>query len=145
MDECMYCAKDERMQKLMQEVIRLSAGTLYMHKEGSYPGRCILVLNQHKHKVTELTKEEFDTFFSEARLCAAAIDELYHPDKINYLVLGDLSPHLHLHLVPKYKGGCDWGEIFQMLPDPERYLDEEELTQQIWRLKNAVEAKIEQR
>ena len=33
-------------------------------------------------------------------------------DKLNYAVYGDLSPHLHVHIVPKYKGGVSWGQPF---------------------------------
>lgn len=43
-------------------------------------------------------------FFEDASKAAQKLTELYHPDKINYLILGDLCPHLHLHLVPKYQG-----------------------------------------
>ena len=40
------------------------------------------------------------------------LDELYHPDKINYATYGDGMPHVHVHIVPKYKGGVSWGQPF---------------------------------
>lgn len=43
---------------------------------------------------------------------AKALDELYHPDKLNYATYGDGMPHVHVHVVPKYKGGVSWGDSF---------------------------------
>ena len=57
----------------------------------------------------------------------------FHPDKVNYGAYGDTGHHLHFHLVPKYKGGDEWGSTFEMnsgkvlLTDPEY----EKLAQQI--------------
>ena len=43
---------------------------------------------------------------------AQAVTDLLHPDKINYLIFGDTSTHLHVHIVPKYRDGKDWGKVF---------------------------------
>jgi len=45
--------------------------------------------------------------------------------KINYAIYGDLVPHLHYHVVPKYRGGPNWGEPFALQPPAQRYLTEE--------------------
>lgn len=140
MDEsCMYCARDERVEALMTEVIRLELTTVYLYREQSYPGRCVMVMNRHVHKLTDLGAEEHAAFFAEVNRVAQALTELYHPDKINYLVLGDLCPHLHIHLVPKYQGGTDWGTIFQMMPDPPHYLTEEQEAAEIRKIREKLE------
>ena len=36
------------------------------------------------------------------------------PDKVNYGAYGDTGHHLHFHIVPKYKGGEEWGSTFEM-------------------------------
>lgn len=119
----------------MSEVIELPTSILYMYREQSYPGRCVLAHKKHKYKLTDLTRKEAAEFFDEVRLCAEVIDELYGPDKINYLILGDVSPHLHIHIVPKYKDGPDWGKVFQISPNPAHYIDKKLLEQQILLLK----------
>lgn len=43
---------------------------------------------------------------------AQAVTAIYAPDKINYLIFGDTSTHLHVHIVPKYRQGKDWGKVF---------------------------------
>lgn len=53
-------------------------------------------------------------------------DRLYQPDKINYLVFGDTGTHLHVHIVPKYQGGKDWGKVFLTDEPSPVYLTEPE-------------------
>jgi diadenosine tetraphosphate (Ap4A) HIT family hydrolase len=35
---------------------------------------------------------------------ARALASLYEPEKMNYEIHGNLVPHLHLHLYPRYEG-----------------------------------------
>ena len=57
---------------------------------------------------------------------AQALTRLYQPDKINYLVFGDTGTHLHVHIVPKYQGGKDWGKVFLTDEPSPVYLTEPE-------------------
>ena len=36
-----------------------------------------------------------------------------NPDKVNYATYGDKVSHLHVHVVPKYENGPDWGGPFK--------------------------------
>lgn len=42
--------------------------------------------------------------------------EIFNPDKVNYGAYGDTGHHLYFHLVPKYKDGYEWGDVFVMNP-----------------------------
>lgn len=137
---CMYCEKeDARRLALMVPVVKLNTAILHLYREQSYPGRCVLVYDRHVQKLTDLTAEEHAAFFRDVQHAAQVLTKLYHPDKINYLVLGDLCPHLHLHLVPKYQGGTDWGSIFQMMPNPAYFLSGEEEAAEVERIRRAFE------
>jgi len=126
MEPCMYCeAADPRRLELMTKVADLSVSSLHWYREQTYPGRCVLVFGRHVKKLTDLTEEEHAAFFRDVRRAAAVITELYRPDKLNYLIFGDLGPHLHIHIVPKYADGADWGEVFRMAPQPPRYISPE--------------------
>ncbi len=139
-EKCMYCqAEDERRLELMTKVAKLQVSTLHFYREQSYPGRCVLVHGEHVQKLTDLTPEAYAVFFADVARAAQALTELYHPDKINYLVLGDLCPHLHIHLVPKFEGRTDWGGIFQMMPEPRRYLEEAQEQVEIQRIREKLE------
>ena len=56
--------------------------------------------------------------------CAAkAIHAAFHPDKLNYGAYGDTGCHLHVHLVPKYRDGFEWGGVFAMNPGQTKLTD----------------------
>ena len=44
---------------------------------------------------------------------------------MNYGAYGDTGCHLHMHLVPKYEGGPEWGGVFEMNPGKVLLTDEE--------------------
>ena len=62
----------------------------------------------------ELTDEERNDFFADIAKVARAIHKVFNPDKVNYGAYGDTGHHLHFHIVPKYKGGEEWGGTFEM-------------------------------
>jgi hypothetical protein len=65
-----------------------------------------------------------------------AIYEAFHPDKINYAAYGDGYPHVHFHLVPKYRGGKSWGSPFDLAEDPAGKVSGEDLGKTIELLKS---------
>lgn len=135
----MYCVVDDsRRLHLMTHVADLEVSSLHFYREQTYPGRCVLVFRNHVHKLTDLTAEEHAAFFRDVARCASALTDLYRPGKINYLVMGDMSPHLHIHLVPKYPDKPDWGTIFQMMPEPSLFLSPEEEAAEIQRIRAAL-------
>lgn len=140
MTDCMYCnPEDAHRLELMTPIAGLQVSALHFYREQSYPGRCVLVYDRHVHKLTDLDPAAYAAFFQDAARAAKALTRLYHPDKINYLVLGDLCPHLHLHLVPKYQGGTDWGTMFQMMPEPAHFLSPEKEQAEIEKIRAALE------
>jgi diadenosine tetraphosphate (Ap4A) HIT family hydrolase len=95
-------------------VAELEVSNFYLTKDQSYKGRCILSLKDHKTEIFQLDKEEQEAFGRDVSKATKALWETFSPDKINCLILGDLYPHVHFHLVPKYKGGKSWGAPFEM-------------------------------
>lgn len=109
---CFYCENGEKLQSLMIPVKELPYATVYLNRDQKHKGRCIVALKEHKTEYFELTPEQNAGYFSEVALTAQAIQNLYHPNKINYATFGDLVPHVHIHVVPKCEGGLQWGEAF---------------------------------
>ena len=54
-----------------------------------------------------------------------ALKAAFHPGRINYGAYNDKGVHLHYHLVPKYEGGFEWGDVFAMNPGRVTLTDEE--------------------
>ena len=111
---CPYCAKGEKVAAFAYPICEMKTSFLYVFKEQSKPGRCVIAHKKHVSELIDLTDEERNDFFADIATAAHAIHKVYHPDKLNYGAYGDTGNHLHFHLCPKYKGGEEWGGTFEM-------------------------------
>ena len=124
--DCLYCRKDQRLQDLMIEIAPLRASTLYLFREQTHRGRCVVAYRAHVNELFELPDDELTRFMQDVAQAAKAIKTAFGPDKINYGAYSDKLPHLHMHLVPKYAGGAAWGSPFEMMPANRKLLPEAE-------------------
>lgn len=124
--DCLYCRRDQRLQDLMIEVAPLQVSTLYLFREQSHRGRCVVAYRAHVNELFELPDAELTPFMQDVARAAKAIKAAFGPNKINYGAYSDKLPHLHMHLVPKYEGGVAWGAPFEMMPAAKRLLPEAE-------------------
>jgi len=123
---CNYCSKNEALNNLMIEIGQLRVSTLYLFREQTYRGRCIVALNEHETEFFHLSQDKQDAYMRDVAQVAAAIEKAFQPDKINYGAFGDTMPHVHFHIVPKYKDGYTWGKMFEMNPAANFLLTEEQ-------------------
>jgi diadenosine tetraphosphate (Ap4A) HIT family hydrolase len=57
---------------------------------------------RHIVEPVELTDAEASGYWLETLKVARALIDFYQPLKLNYETLGNTSPHLHTHLLPRY-------------------------------------------
>jgi diadenosine tetraphosphate (Ap4A) HIT family hydrolase len=126
--DCQYCRKDQRLHDLMIDLAPLSVSTLYLFKEQTYRGRCVVAYHGHVNELYELPDAELAKFMVDVARAAKAIRTAMGAAKINYGAYSDKLPHLHVHLVPKYVDGPAWGTTFTMMPDPKVLLSADEYT-----------------
>ena len=105
------------MEKFGYPVGKMPSGYLYIFKEQSKMGRLILAYKDHVSEIVDIPDEERNQFFADINKVAKAIHKIFSPSKVNYGMYGDTGCHLHMHLVPKYEGGDEWGSTFTMNPD----------------------------
>ena len=134
--DCKYCARSADLFEIAEDIADLEVSNLYLLKDQSHRGRCILAFRDHKTELFQLTPEELTAFSRDAAAAARAIHEAFSPDKINYAAYGDTAPHLHLHIVPKYKGGKSWGSPFELAPSEAGIPSEEERKKIIHEIKS---------
>ena len=96
-----------------------------------------MAYKDHVSEIVNISDAERDAFFADVNRAAKAIHAVFHPDKLNYGAYGDTGCHLHMHLVPKYKDGYEWGGVFEMNPG-KVYLKPEEYEDMIAKLKAAL-------
>ena len=121
----------------MIEVCDLSVSTLFVFKEQSYPGRCVVAYKDHVNELFELPQDERNAFMADVAQVAAAMKKAFNPVKINYGAYSDKLAHLHFHLVPKYEGGLSYGSTFEMNPQ-KVYLNNDEYEAVIDKIKRAL-------
>ena len=133
--DCGYCMRGELLDKFGIFICELEVSSLILFKEQSKPGRCIVAYKDHVSELVNISDEERNAFMADVTRAAKAIHAAFHPDKLNYGAYGDTGCHLHIHLVPKYKGQDEWGGVFQMNPD-KTYLTETEYAAMIQKIKD---------
>ena len=101
--ECMYCDDCEKKDNLMIEFMKLPSARVFLFKDQMYKGRCIVAYDEHETELFLMPQNKRDEFMNSVSKVAGAITEAFGANKINYAAYGDGVPHMHFHIVPKYK------------------------------------------
>ena len=72
--------------------------------EPDYPGFCRVILNRHARELTDLQPAERDELMRVVYAVEGAIRETLGADKMNVASLGNLTPHVHWHVIPRFAG-----------------------------------------
>lgn len=67
-----------------------------------YPGFCRVIWNAHVNEMTDLCAAERTMFMDVVWQVEAAVREVLQPHKINLASLGNMVPHLHWHIIPRF-------------------------------------------
>ncbi|MFZ6778695.1 HIT family protein [Undibacterium sp. Ji83W] len=70
--------------------------------DANYPGFCRVIWNAHVKEMTDLSEADRNTFMQAVWKVEAAIRAVMQPHKMNVASLGNMVPHLHWHLIPRY-------------------------------------------
>lgn len=119
-------------------VTELPATYVRLHRNQWMRGWTIVALKRHASELFELTHEELSQFWSDVSRVAKAMDRIYRPVKLNYLVMGHLCPHIHCHLLV-HSSEDDPHKPINM-GEQEILLDEEEYSSMIHELRRAINA-----
>ena len=71
--------------------------------DADYPGFCRVIWKRHVKEMTDLSAAEREHLMATVFAVETAIREAMHPDKINLASLGNLTPHLHWHVIPRFR------------------------------------------
>ena len=118
----------------MIEICHLRVSRLFLFKEQTYHGRCLVAYDEHVNDLNELNDQQRNDFMADVAQSTRAMQKAFNPEKINYGAFSDTLSHLHFHLAPKYVGGPDYPGLFRMNPG-EVYLSDEEYKEMIEKIK----------
>jgi diadenosine tetraphosphate (Ap4A) HIT family hydrolase len=67
-------------------------------------GYCCLVLKRHAVELDDLSEDEGAALMKDMQQVAEALRAITGAVKLNYEIHGNTIPHLHVHLLPRYRG-----------------------------------------
>ncbi|MDR2188549.1 MAG: HIT family protein [Azonexus sp.] len=70
--------------------------------EPHYPGFCRVIWNAHVREMTDLSPDQRQWLMAAVFAVETVIRQLFAPDKINLACLGNMTPHLHWHIIPRW-------------------------------------------
>jgi len=90
--------------------------------EPGYPGFCRAIWNAHVAEMTDLTEDERARLMHVVFTVEAVLREQLRPGKINLASLGNVTPHLHWHVIPRFRDDPHfpnpiWGTLIRQ-PNP---------------------------
>ena len=91
--------------QLGEVIANLASGALAHYSDREFPGRCVLAVHEHAERLEELSPEQLTRLMLDVQRAGLAIRKATGAPRINYAVLGNAAPHIHVHLIPR--GGPD--------------------------------------
>jgi diadenosine tetraphosphate (Ap4A) HIT family hydrolase len=82
--------------------------------DADYPGYCRVIWNAHVREMSDLEAADRDALMKVVFAVEKTIRSLFAPDKINLASLGNQTPHVHWHVIPRWRDdrhfpGPIWG------------------------------------
>ena len=71
--------------------------------EPDYPGFCRVILKRHATEMTDLDPAERDGLMAVVYAVEEAIRATLQADKMNLASLGNMTPHVHWHVIPRFR------------------------------------------
>ena len=91
--------------------------------DANYPGFCRLIWHEHQAEVTDLHELDRMLMMDVLWQIETVVRAVMQPKKINLASLGNMVPHLHWHVIPRYVDDAHfpapvWAEA-KRIPSPE--------------------------
>ncbi len=94
---CPLCKTDGEEILFQNDLYRIIAVN-----DTAWPGFCRVILNRHAAEMTDLPIEDRSTLMKAVYVVESALRDLMQPTKINLASLGNVVPHVHWHVIPRW-------------------------------------------
>ena len=107
---CVICAATDETQ-LWQDAF----SRVVLVGDVDYPGYCRVIWHAHVKEMSDLSNVQQNRLMRTVFAVEAALRDALKPDKINLASLGNVVPHLHWHVIPRFTSDKHfpnpiWGE-----------------------------------
>src|SRR5660397_39569 len=97
MTNCELCKQDGG-----ELLFRCDKWRIVLVDDPLYPGFCRVIWNEHVREMTDLVPTDRAELMRTVCKVEAIVREVMQPEKINLASLGNVVPHLHWHIIPRY-------------------------------------------
>lgn len=104
--------------------------------DADYPGFCRVVWQVHAQEMTDLNAKAREHLLRVVFAVEQALRDLLAPDKINLASFGNQVPHLHWHVIPRFRDDAHFPDSVWSVRQRDgqaRAVDVAALTAQLWR------------
>jgi len=84
-------------------VARLERLRIVLVDDANYPGFCRVIWRDHVREMTDLSAADRTLLMDAVWAVEQAVREVMQPRKVNLASLGNVVPHLHWHVIPRYE------------------------------------------
>lgn len=70
--------------------------------DAHYPGLCRVILNRHVKEMSDLEADARARLMQVVFAVEQGVREVLRPDKVNLASLGNMTPHIHWHVIPRF-------------------------------------------
>lgn len=106
MSDCPMCRRWEDDRDL--RIVELPHSYVILNRDQYFPGYTLLFTKDHVTELFHLDRELRRGLMDEVSRVAQALFTIYAPAKINYELLGNMVPHIHWHIVPRFSSEPLW-------------------------------------
>jgi diadenosine tetraphosphate (Ap4A) HIT family hydrolase len=94
-------------------IAELASGIAILNVDQTYRGRSLLIHRRHVESLLALSDAEYARFNDDMRRLTAAVHATVKAERMNCAALGNVVPHLHWHVIPRFdddpnRGGPPW-------------------------------------
>ena len=141
--DCPYDAPRAESNDYWDLIASLTVSSLYLTKNQTYRGQCLLIFDsRHAVRPEQLAEHEWMAFCADLLRAERAVARALKPDHINLASLGNIIPHLHWHVVPRYMSDPRWGAPIwptSLTEMPDTRLDAREQVELVGRLRHELD------
>lgn len=96
--ECELC-----LQEGGELLVRRTEWRVVLADEPDFPGFCRVIWNSHVREMTDLSAEQRQQMMAAVWAVEKSLRAVLQPQKINLASLGNVTPHLHWHIIPRWQ------------------------------------------
>lgn len=99
-----------------------------------YPGFCRVIWKAHVREMSDLEPTVRHALMGVVFAVEEVVRQLFAPDKINLASFGNMTPHLHWHIIPRWQDDSHfpepiWGSVQRDAPQRPCFVDDDSLRQ----------------